>query len=844
MAFFKRKLRLFGPLRFKPWRNIFMHSHQHHPRLFWVIIFSLGFGGMAALFYFYIAFLMPLPAVFFQPVEVATTKIFDRNRILLYEILQPDQGKKTLVKLEQMPVFFVKATLAAEDIHFYEHGGVDPYAILRAIFFNVREQRIVSGASTITQQLVHNILELGPNRSFSDKALEALYAIRLSNIYDKNQILELYLNKIYYGNMAYGAESAALDFFGKHLTELDLAQSSLIAGLPQSPSSYNPFVYFDRAKLRQKYVLDQMVKYQFIKRTEADAAFEEPLHLRRNRVEMKAPHFVYYVMSQLDSQLGSQADSRNLAKGGFSIYTTLDYHLQQMAETNVSRQVGLLKDKNVTNGALLSIDPKTSQILAWVGSENYFDEKIDGAVDMITALRQPGSALKPFTYLLAFEKGMTPATILNDIPSQFPTEQGPYEPKNYDLKYHGPVRVRNALASSFNIPAVQTLEFVGLQNFIGFLEKFGITTLDQSADFYGLALTLGGGEVRMLDLAKAYNVIANYGFQQQLSSVLAIQNSKGDDLYHWSTPSTSFLLGPNGKQHAYQIIDILKDPTARLGGFGEGNVLELSREAAVKTGTTRNFRDNWTVGFTPQLLTAVWVGNADATPMFNISGIDGAGPIWHDFMEEAEQFLPHQIFQNPGGLKQVEICALSGKLPTLFCPERVLEWFVKGTEPKVADDFYQNFYEDPITGTLIDPACLQKIEPGHEKTVIVYPPELQKWAQSEGYPLPTIKRCEKSNAGKPVSNQIFMIDSPQPGDEYQLESSLPFKDQKIPLRVTVPLEAREVSFFVDEKKVGTVNSLPYTYLWLPEKGVHSMWAEVTLENGKILKSSKVNFGIK
>lgn len=866
-----------------------------HPIGFWAVVIIAGSVIITVSFFIYVAYLMPLPPVFRDFSNQPTTKIFDRNGILLYEVLQPESGKKSLISLKDIPKTFVNATLAAEDINFYSHPGIDFNAILRALFFNVREQRIVSGGSTITQQLIRNLLGSKINRNLSDKILEAMYAVRISNVYSKDQILELYLNKIYYGNMAYGSQSAALDYFGKNIYDLDLAEISLLAGLPQSPSSYNPFVYFDKAKKRQKYVLDQMVKYHFITDDQAAVALAEPLTFRRNKYKIKAPHFVHYVINRLEEKYGE--DAVNL--GGLSVITTLDYNLQQQAEGIITRRVEALKNNNVTNGALLSIDVKTGQILAWVGSKDYFDAEIAGQVDIINALRQPGSSIKPLTYLAAFEKGYTPATVLYDIPSQFNTASGPYAPKNYDLKYHGPVRVRTALASSFNIPAVKTLEYVGVGNFMAFLNKFGIDSLDSSPDFYGLALTLGGGEVSVFDMANAFNTIANYGIKRDSSVILEVKSlvdgldgatrgvdvggredvSEGGDsgqndanpgeseaakvaaapalpeksvpLFEWSLPAGNNVLGPFGRQHAYQIIDILKDPLARIPGFGEDSALEIGREAAVKTGTTRNFKDNWTIGFTPQLLTAVWVGNADASSMENVSGVDGAAPIWADFMKGALQSRPMENFVKPSGLNEIEICAISGKLPTGLCNERVYELFIKGNEPKEYDNYYRKFWIDSGNGKIITDEC-KKYHPelkASQKTLIAYPQELQKWAAQNGLGLAEFKDCitpgdypDAYTNGKPEGNtNAVFIDNPINNDEYQIDYSLPMEAQKIPFRVSVPLETIKVNYYIDNVNVGNKNEAPFTYLWLASKGSHKLKAEAVLAGGKVVGSEEVKF---
>lgn len=798
-------------------------------------------------FFLYISYLLPLPDVLTQNGSQGSIKIFDRKGQLLYEVIEPAGGKKTFTPLNQIPENFVRATLAAEDIHFYEHGGVDFFAIGRALFFNLTEGRIVSGASTITQQLVRNLLGYTTQRGYSEKLLEAVYAVRMSNVYSKDEILELYMNTIYYGNLAYGVETAALDYFGKHIYDLDLAESTLLAGLPQAPSYYNPFLYFDRAKKRQKYVLDQMVKYGFVDQATADAAENEPLKLRKNIFEMKAPHFVRYVLNQLGDMVGE----RKLQEGGLNVYTTLDLDLELEAESIISRQVKSLSDKNVTNGALLSIEPKTGKVIAWVGSENFYDDEIDGQVDMITALRQPGSSIKPLTYLLALEKGFTPATILEDVPVEFQTAGGPYAPKNYDLDYHGPVRLREALGSSFNIPAVQTLNDIGLESFIAFLGKLGIQTLDKNPNFYGLALTLGGGEVRMVDMARAFNVIANYGEMFDLSTVEKITDRNGEEVYEWKPADKTYVLGSTGREHAYQIIDILKDPNARLKGFGEDSVLELSREAAVKTGTTRNFRDNWTIGFNPQLLTTVWVGNADASAMQNITGVDGAGPIWHDFMEAALQFEPPVKFAVPSRLHQVEICGLSGKLPTDLCLDRVYEWFVRGSEPKEKDDYYQNFWVLKANGHRIRTECVEgyPMASREQKTFITYPAAFQRWADNKGLSLAPFEPCTLSKTtGSGYSDAysngekgLVIIQSPSNQDEFMVESGLPLDSQKIPFRIITSSDVEKISFLVDDKKIVEITEQPFNYLWLPQKGEHTLKAVAELYTGATQESSTVNF---
>jgi len=821
---------------------------RDHPIIFWLFV-GASFAIVAIFcFYIYIAYLLPLPNKLASFENMPSTKIFDRNGVLLYEVLKPEFGKSSVIPLDRIPKTLTDATLAAEDINFYSHDGVDVGAIARALFFNAKEGYIVSGASTITQQVVRNMIGK-TNRDVWDKALEAAYAIRLTHMYSKDKIFELYLNKIYYGNLSYGAEAAAQNYFGQHIYDLDAAQITFIAGLPQSPSRYNPYNSFESAKNRQKYVLDRMVKNGMLTQSDANDIFNEKLKLHPNKYPIKAPHFVYHVLSDLEARFGSNF----VHNGGLQITTTLDYNLQMNAKATIKRHIKLLSNHNVTNGALVAQDVHTSQILAWVGSADYFDEDIDGAVDIVTSLRQPGSSIKPLTYLLAFEKGYNPATVLYDVPTQFPTETGPYSPKNYDLKFHGPVRVRTALASSYNIPAVKTLEYVGIGNFISFLRDLGIDTLTGSNSHYGLALTLGGGEVRIIDMVQAYSVLANYGNKSDYSTLLKVEDGDGNVLYEWEEPKPEFVLERFGAEHCALIIDILSDPNARIPGFGDRSVLDIPHDAAVKTGTTRNFRDNWTVGFSPNLLTAVWVGNADASAMKNVTGATGAAPIWADFMEESMKSTPNTPFKLPPSIVEKEICALSGKLPTEYCNDKMYEIFSPDSVPIEKDDYYKLFNINTQTGKIIPAACLNSYSSAQikQKTLVAYPPKLQKWALNEGLQLPTFSKCTDAS-DYPVAytdeysdeqaNEVI-IDSPANNDEYILDNTIPLTSQKIPLRVSAPHETTTVDFFIDDTLVGSLTKTPYTTLWLPTLGKHTFFVRAILFNGRTIDSNKLSFSI-
>ncbi len=786
--------------------------------------------------YIYLAFFLPLPDQLTSPQNLPTTKLYDRNGTMLYEVLNPEHGRKTYLELERIPQDFINATIASEDKEFWQHSGVDVPAIIRAAYFNVLETRITSGASTITQQLVRNLLGLNRERTLREKLLEAAYAIRISHHFSKEQVLEKYLNTVYYGSMSYGAQAAALNYFDHNLYDLDLAHLSFIAGLPQAPTRYNPYTNFKNAKARQQYVLRQMVAEGFISEQQADSAYDQPLTLRKNITTIQSPHFVHYVLNHLDQEYGP--DLVNF--GGLEVTTTLDLNLQNSAESIIDYRLSELEKHDVSNAALLAVNPSNSQVLAWVGSANFFNTDIDGQVDLVTSLRQPGSALKPLLYLLAFEKGYTPASILPDIPQNFQTSTGPYSPKNYDLSYHGPVRIRRALANSFNIPAVYLLDQIGIADFIFFLQSLGFESLNKSPDYYGLSVTLGGGEVRLYEMVRAYNTIANQGHYSDLQPLLEVKDSSAQILYKYNRPPHRNILGPKAEQHTYLLTDILSDSDARIESFGEGNVLELSFPAAVKTGTTRNFRDNWTVGFSPHLVTGVWVGNADASPMKNISGIDGAGPIWHDFMEQAHQNQKPTNFTRPPGIVDAQICYQSGKIANETCQRPLFEIFTRNNLPTESDDYYQNF------------DCLQPDGSNNQEIHLVYPLQYYVWAEQNNFLPPENCLPQAINSDYTASTPLQQAESvqliyPIDGDAFQLDQNLPQASQKIPIKLTISHQVTNLVVEIDNTQVfpdqsgAQLSPGSLQIDWLPTAGEHQLRLKWQLENSKGVAEESIKF---
>ena len=708
-----------------------------------VVLFFTTFGfGLIA--YANIALSLPAPdELGARSADFVSTKIYDRQGGLLYELFDPQWGRRTKVPLDRISSYLNQATVATEDRYFYQHPGFDPLSIARALWYNVTEREIVSGASTITQQLARNVL-LSPvertQRTLSRKIREAILAAEITRRYPKDTILEIYLNDIFYGNLAYGIEAAAETYFGKSADQLSLAEAALLAGLPQAPALYDPYVNPDAAKARQAVVLGLMVEAGYVTPAQAEAAQAEELEYVPQRFPIRAPHFVMYVRQLLEQKYGVEA----LYKGGLRVYTTLDPRLQALAERVAKEHVQTLAEKHVTNAALVALKPDTGEVLAMLGSVDFFDEEIAGQVNVALRLRQPGSSIKPVTYVAAFEKGWTPATLIWDVPTEFPDGANPpYKPTNYDDKFHGPVLLRTALGSSYNVPAVKTLEFVGLPDMLTMAHRLGIISLDRPD--YGLSLALGGGDVTLFEMVGAYAAFANAGVRVPPVAIARVEDSEGRIIAETSPPELGGIEGGQGEQvispqHAYLITHILADDQARTPAFGPDSVLKLSRPAAAKTGTTDDWRDAWTIGYTPDLVCGVWVGNSDNSAMDHVAGAGGGGHIWHNFMEEALAGTPPRDFARPSGIVTAEICTVSGSKPSEVCPKRGLEIFVAGTEPTdPGQDFHQLVKICTVTGQRATEFCPQDVVV--EKYFEVYPEEYRWWAEQQGIEQPPAGLC-------------------------------------------------------------------------------------------------------
>lgn len=685
---------------------------------FWLLPFALIFLSYVLIFKD-----LPSPANLGKYNVPISTKIYDRNGKLLFDIFA-DQNR-TPVPLSEIPKSLQEATISIEDKDFYKHQGVDVVGgIVRAAAADILHGQ-TQGGSTITQQLVKSEL-LSPDRTVTRKIKEIILAVWVEILYPKDKILELYLNQVPYGGTAWGVESAAERYFGIKVNQLSLAQCALLAGLPQAPTLYSPFgAHPELAKTRQLEVLKRMVEDKDITQAAADEAAKEPLNYIPE-TGIKAPHFVMYVKQQLVDTYGEAL----VEKGGLKVTTTLDLDLEEYAEATVAAEVVKLNNYDVSNGAALITKPATGEILAMVGSVDYFASP-SGSFNVTTALRQPGSSIKPINYAIGLEKHIvTPATMFLDEPTCFGSSIGQptYCPVNYDGKFHGPVQLRMALGNSFNIPAVKMLYMNTVQDMVASASAFGLTTITDPTR-YGLSLTLGGGEIHMTDMATAFSVFANGGIRHNLVSILKVVDRNGKVLEQYqdpnlgkTIPSQLLMNGPRvvSAETAFLISHILLDNNARQEEFGPASELYIpNRAVSVKTGTTNDLRDNWTIGFTPLVLVATWVGNNDNTPMnpYLVSGITGAAPIWHKLMVRALQGQPDIWPTMPSGVVGAQICSITGLLPSNPDPNAAdkgcatrFEYFIKGTVPATRENLTQSVLIDKSTGDLAAPGKTDNVE--------------------------------------------------------------------------------------------------------------------------------------
>jgi membrane peptidoglycan carboxypeptidase len=688
-----------------------------------------------SLFYFYILKDLPSPKKLLTDPPKLASKIYDRNGILLYQIYKDEN--RSLISLNDIPKHALLATLAIEDNEFYKHPGFSLKGIMRAVFKNINEGKMYGG-STITQQLVKNTL-LTREKNLQRKIKELILAIGVELMYSKNEILEMYLNVSPYGGTVYGIKEAAKSYFGKEVSDLTLAESAFLAGIPKSPNNYSPFIGDPNSALsRQKEVLGLMLENGYIKKSEYDMALSEKLNFAENKIKIKAPHFVMFVKDYLEKTYGESM----VSGGGLDVITTLDSKIQSMAEAVVADELSKLKNYKVTNASVIITNPRTGEILTMIGSNNYFDLLNDGNVNAIFSLRPPGSSIKVVNYAYALSNGYTPASIIDDTPVRYKVAgSSDYVPVNYDKSFKGKISLRSALAQSRNVPAVKVLSSYGVSKMVEMGKKMGIASWDKS-EYFGLSMTLGGANTTLFDLAQVYGVIANYGIKKPINPIINIKNSNnssiadnacsgkstasrldfpptiansnknGDiltDIFGNSLVSLSYASyseDNNGKKEkecvgenildprvAYIITDILRDNNARAPTFGLNSQLNVKnhKEVAVKTGTSNSMRDNIAIGYSQDYLVAVWVGNNDNSPMSNIaSGITGATPIFNEIMSNLLLNKESVEWDIPPGLVKKPVCLYSKKKDSeevsLY---KYNEWFLNENIPK-------NICQNPI----------------------------------------------------------------------------------------------------------------------------------------------------
>lgn len=689
----------------------------------------------------------------------------DRSGLPLRSTRASDGSLRRWVPLDEMDPDVIAAFIAVEDSRFYEHGGVDLRAVARAALVDLRAGRVVSGGSTISMQLAR-ILR-GTPRSWSGKLSQALWALRLERRLPKQVILEHYLNRVPLGQGAVGVEAASTLYFGSSASEVSLGQAALLAGLARAPSRDTPLVSAGRARQRRRAALDRLVSSSYVTGATADRAAAEPLLAGGRTQQFQAPHFTTHVVNWIEHDVGP-------AQGTWR--TSLDLPLQIELEAEVRHTVESLADRGASQAAAVVLDNETGEILAWIGSPDFWADTA-GQVDMVTSPRQPGSALKPFLYALAFDRGYTPASILADIAHVYQTSTGPYAPRNYDRRFHGPVRAREALASSYNLSAVALADGVGVGSLLHLLREAGFTSLGRSAEYYGLGLSLGNGDVTLLELANGYRALAQGGVWRP---------------YRWRTAVPGEPAEPGRRivssRAAALTLDILGDPVARIPGFGLDTPLDFPFPVAAKTGTSRHFTDNWAVGATGRFTVAVWVGNFSGRPMDGVSGVSGAGPLLHRAMLAVARRHAPGILSTPAtaGAVPVTICRLSGLRAGSHCPAMV-EWFDTATAPTLTCDW-------------------------HRGSSIVLPVVFTEWAQATGMEADETTRSERQAAAL----QKFRILSPLDGDVYRIPPGVDPRYSTVVLRAEAG-SATGVRWFVDGREQRSAR-------WIPIPGVHRVEA--------------------
>lgn len=804
-----------------------------------VILFLVMMIFSASAFFIWAATVQIPDFSLFESRKVSqSTKLYDRTgTILLYDVHR--DVRRTIVPFESISPYVKNASVAIEDDQFYQHIGIQPKAILRAVLVNLRlrDGYLGQGGSTITQQVIKNAL-LTQEKTLTRKVKEWILAIKLEHIMNKEQILTLYLNEAPYGGNIYGIEEASMSFFGKHANDVDLAESAYLAALPQAPTLYSPYGNnVDRLEARKNLVLKKMFDLQMITAGDyASATQEKVKFIPPQQGGIKAPHFVMFIKEQLAERYGEDV----LNEGGLKVITTLDMGLQKKAE-DVVKQYGPQNEKqfNAKNASMVAIDPKTGQILMMVGSRDYFDTARDGNYNIALAKRQPGSSFKPFVYAAAFEKGYTPDTVVFDSPTQFSTRCDPYGnplpgsnasmcymPENYDHIYRGPTSLRNALAQSINVPAVKMLYLVGLDNAIDMAQRLGITSLKDKSR-YGLTLVLGGGEVSLLEMTSAYGVFANDGKRNPYIGIIKIEDTQGQTVYEYAQRETQVV----DPEIARKISDVLSDNSARAPAFGENSFLKVAdREVAVKTGTTNDYRDAWIIGYTPSLAVGAWAGNNDNSPMQKkVAGFIIA-PLWNAFFSSASTSMITEQFPSPQptpknlkpalrgvwyGGEVYHVDKVSGKLATEFTPGDMIE-----------DRVIPNPHEILYWVNKNDPTGPIPQNPYSDPQFLLWEIPAEKWIVENGLPqsAQTMIPQGTDDIHRPELAPIINIINPNSTSTYRA-------DQKMIINTDVhsTFAITHIDLYFNNTFIGSTQFAPYEFSFIPSQtGIQNDSNEIRL----------------
>ncbi len=692
--------------------------------------------------------------------DFSSHNIYDRNGVLLRKVLSRDYKTSVWKNLKDIAPEMIKATILKEDKRFFLHNGVDIIALLRSLYDNLRTRSIQSGGSTITMQVAKIILGNNKRNVFT-KLLEMVYALKLELHLSKAEILEIYLNRAPYGYQTYGVEAGSQFYFQKPSNQLSLCEACVLAAIPKAPTALNPFKSPEKILKEKNSLLKKLLSSGIIDSIAYFCALNQPSKIDKNSFIFEAPHFVDFLLTKKTSKSSN-------------ITSTIDINLQRNLEKMAFCSIENLTRYNVGQVSILVMDTKTGEILAMVGSKDYFDEN-EGQVNGCIALRQPGSSIKPFLYALALMNQIPISYLMNDTITEFRLSDGTvFAPRNFGEKYHRWVRAREALASSFNVPAVHILERLGIENFYNFLTQLGITSLYKKPDFYGLSLSLGGAEIRLLELVNAYRAIANTGFFSEYKVLKNEKKKIGERVF--------------SEEVAYIITNVLSDNASRIKAFGDDSPLNLPFPCAVKTGTTKNFKDNWCIGYTKKYTVGVWVGNFDGSPMNGVSGISGAAPLFRDIMIELHRDEYPEDFEEPKTLIHAKICARTGMLANENCPA-IEEIFIPGTEPKGRCSYCRSLADS-----------------------------------RKGFP--GIIEVEPVRA-EPVTDSIgkFRILYPQDGDIFKLDPHIPYKNQAIVFRVQKDSSIISFSLYLNKRKICENTS---TYIWQPKPGKYELEAKAQI----------------